>query len=467
MKTTVTYLSKKVLAILIFATSVPVITIAQWSAPVDLSPAAVSASTNESMGTCIGTGGDTVHVVWSDQTKKNKIAAIYYTRSADTGSSWSSPIALTSLTGNALNPAIAVNGRNIHVVWRVIDTTTGKRSSWYEHSLDGGKTWSKAIFIDSTSDWPAVSVSGSNVYIANDRHITASNSEIFFLRSTNNGVTWSSEQQLSFADGRSEDEAIHAEGSHIHMSWNDNRGGKFRIFYKESADYGVTWGPDVAVDSAYDYSTMAYSYGANVDVVAAGAPIGRYQIILVQSSDTGASWGKTIDLTNDTAHAYFYPDMVRDGLNLHITYGGNGGAWYLHSADGGTTWDPAHFFGSGGSAFVMYSGCVVHVIYNSANHVYYTHNVKGNSGPSCTGPLGINEAANNNHPVTIYPNPSNNSITVRSETELGIVTIYNLLGEQVYTEKTADSQKQIDISQLSAGIYILQANSIFTKIVKE
>lgn len=107
-------------------------------------------------------------------------APIYYTQSADTGLTWSSPIAITDINRNAWNPAIAVNGPNIHVVWREIDTLNGHRSSWYKHSLDGGNTWS-------------------------------------------------THQQLTFATGRSEDEAITAQGSHIHMSWNDNRSGPMKF----------------------------------------------------------------------------------------------------------------------------------------------------------------------------------------------------------------------------------------------
>ena len=115
------------------------------------------------MGPCIGVNGDTVHVVWADRLSANK-GAIYYTRSADTGLTWSSPIPITDVNRNAWNPAIAVNGANIHVVWREIDTVTGHRSSWYIHSLDGGNTWGTIlVLVTAIADWPAVTVSGNYV----------------------------------------------------------------------------------------------------------------------------------------------------------------------------------------------------------------------------------------------------------------------------------------------------------------
>ena len=161
----------------------------------------------------MGTNGDTLHVVWTDKLSSTT-AAIYYTRSVDTGLTWSTPVAITDLSHYAWNPAIAVNGLNVHVVWREMKPVGGMRASWYKHSTDGGNTWGPNVFLDSTADWPAVAVSGNNVYMANDSVTAASpyNTEIFFMRSTDNGQTWSHKQQLTFSVGRSEDEAIHAEG---------------------------------------------------------------------------------------------------------------------------------------------------------------------------------------------------------------------------------------------------------------
>ena len=68
---------------------------------------------------------------------------------------------------------------------------------------------------------------------------------------------------------------------------------------------------DVVVVPVKDYNTMVWSDGAHIDVVATGAPSGRYQLIIAQSADTGATWNPSRDLSNDTAHTYFLPDMVR------------------------------------------------------------------------------------------------------------------------------------------------------------
>jgi hypothetical protein len=181
----------KILRLLIGVICLPSFALAQWSPPVNLSPNAINALLNESMGSCIGVSSDTVHVIWADRLSSKK-GAIYYTQSTDTGLTWSTPVAITDLNRNAWNPAIAVNGSSLHVVWREIDTVNGHRSSWYRHSLDGGNTWGTISVLDTViADWPAVTVSGNKVYVANDIVTSASpyNTEIFFLRSLDNGAT--------------------------------------------------------------------------------------------------------------------------------------------------------------------------------------------------------------------------------------------------------------------------------------
>jgi hypothetical protein len=425
------------------------------------------------MGSCIGTSGDTVHVVWTDKLSTTT-AAIYYTHSLDTGITWSTPIALTNLSGNAWNPAIAVNGKNIHVVWREFKPSgSGMRASWYKHSLDGGNTWGPNVFLDSTADWPAVAVSGNIVYVANDLVTAASpyNTEIYFLRSIDNGTTWSTPQQLTFAVGRSEDEAIAAQGSHVHMSWNDNRSGQFQILYKESPDYGITWSQDLVLIPKYDYSTMVSIDSANVDVVAAGAPVGsHYQILLAQSADTGSTWGSSFNIINDTAHTYYYPYMVRNGSDLHVVCSGSTSAKYLHSGDGGLTWDTPYSF-TGGSTFIAYTGCALHILLNGADHhVYYMRNPTGNAG-HCGGVItGLSVNENSNRLNKVFPDPAISDISIKCQQQ-ATIEILNIQGQQKKVVVANDDNTSIDVSSFPRGVYIVKITAgnevMIEKFVKE
>lgn len=451
----------KISTLLISCIAIPALALAQWSTVVNLSPNAISASLNESMGSCIGVSGDTVHVVWTDKLSITR-AAIYYTRSVDTGLTWNSAVALTDTSGNAWNPAIAVNGSSIHVVWRNI--VNGVRSSYYKRSLDGGNTWGPGILLDSPiADWPAVALSGNRIYVANDIVTSASpyNTEIFFLRSLDNGSTWSLHQQLTFATGRSEDEAITAQGSDVFMSWNDNRNGLLQIFYKHSSDYGVTWGPDVLINSEPSYGTMVCVNGAYIDIPSAGASSGRYQIHLNQSDDTGVTWGPDKNLTNDTTYTFYYPYMVRDSADLHMTYIKSGvGGQYLHSGDGGATWDTPFTIGySGITPFIAYTGCVLNVIMPDSGHINYRRNPTGNAG-HCENVTLINPVDKINR-VTIFPNPFTSQTTIRISTSENMenagLKVFDLFGRKVIT-KTFGTDHKIIIGRdkLSSGIYFYE-----------
>ncbi len=452
----------KIIALLIFVSVFSFAGNAQWSTAANISPNAISAGLNESMGSCIAVSGDSVHVVYGDRFNTTH-GAVFYTRSADKGLTWSIPIAITDTTGNAWNAAIAVNGSSVHVVWREIDTLDNHRSSHYMHSLDGGDTWGTNMTIDSlVADWPAVTVSGNHVYVANDILVSSApyNTEIFFLQSVDNGMTWHNHRQITFAGGRSEDEAINAEGAHVFMSWNDNRSGQMQIFYKHSGDYGATWDSDVVVIPASDYGCMVSADSGYIDVIAAGAPSGRFQILLAQSSDTGATWATGTALTNDTANTHYYPDMVRDGEELHVTYVKSGaGGQYLHSTDGGISWSVPYGLGNSNiTPFVAYTGCTLHVILPDSGHINYFRNPTGNGGVHCISTdITASQSPIQEH-AKEYPNPFTSQITIEVSTsgksDNYELRIFDMYGRSLARKVFESTDKIIlDRDNLESGIY--------------
>jgi len=67
----------------------------------------------------------------------------------------------------------------------------------------------------------------------------------------------------------------------------------------------------------------------------------------------------------------------------------------------------------------------------------------------------------------VFPNPANNKITIQASAELGIITIYNCLGEIVMQTKSLNNKEQVDISKFSAGIYTIQTQNRFIKLIKQ
>ena len=68
---------------------------------------------------------------------------------------------------------------------------------------------------------------------------------------------------------------------------------------------------------------------------------------------------------------------------------------------------------------------------------------------------------------SIYPNPASNLINIISENANELITISDLSGKVVYSERASEKQNSIDISNLSAGMYIVRIGEKATKFVKE
>ena len=75
---------------------------------------------------------------------------------------------------------------------------------------------------------------------------------------------------------------------------------------------------------------------------------------------------------------------------------------------------------------------------------------------------------NNEKHISVYPNPSNAVFTVKSESgPLGLITVYNLLGQQVFQEKTSTSTREINLSTIPSGIYFINAKNEALRIIKQ
>lgn len=80
-------------------------------------------------------------------------------------------------------------------------------------------------------------------------------------------------------------------------------------------------------------------------------------------------------------------------------------------------------------------------------------------------PTAVRQLSSEN--ILVYPNPSSGHVTLKVSGELGLVTIYNSLGEIVFQQKTKEHALQIDLSRHDAGIYIAQVHGEHIRIMKE
>ena len=68
----------------------------------------------------------------------------------------------------------------------------------------------------------------------------------------------------------------------------------------------------------------------------------------------------------------------------------------------------------------------------------------------------IEEPSKMNGNVIVYPNPAKNTLTIfLTQDGLKNISIYNLVGQMVYSSETQQTNHQVDISGLNTGLYIL------------
>lgn len=292
----------------------------------------------------ISVSGLSIRVTWTDRRDGTHI--VYYKRSTDGGSSWGMDTRLRDvLTGTSYNySSITSSGSNLHVVW-FDRRDAGDAEIYYKHSNDNGDTWSADIRLTNSignSYIPVVAVSGSNVHVAWYDDATAGNNEIYYMRSTDNGTSWSASSRLTNAAGESRYPSIAASGSTVHVTWSDNIGSSnYRIYYKRSTNGGVSWGSNVLMTNKnyYNIYPCLALNGSVVQVVYQNLNNrgSGYDIIFKKSTNNGTAWGTEVQLTN-TPSASTNASIAASGSSMHVIFNddrdGNSEIYYKRNLTG-------------------------------------------------------------------------------------------------------------------------------------
>jgi hypothetical protein len=135
--------------------------------------------------------------------KKYFLFFLFFLLTASVSAQWQSEIRLTNDTGICLLPlnnarGIAVSGSVVHVVW--CDERDGNREIYYKRSTNSGVNWEPDVRFTNnpfSSYRPCVAVIGPIVHVVwCDNREGAF--EIYYIRSTNSGVTWGPETRLTY-----------------------------------------------------------------------------------------------------------------------------------------------------------------------------------------------------------------------------------------------------------------------------
>ena len=295
---------------------------AQWQSDVRLTNNdSISYPYNFNNAWCVASSGSVVHVVWFD--KRDGNYEIYYKRSTDAGVNWGTDTRLTSNSSDSRYPSVAVSGSIIHVVW--YDNRDGNNEIYYKRSTDAGVSCvadTRLTNNTGNSRSPSVAVTGSVVHIAWEDNRNA-NYDIYYKRSSDGGISWGTDVRMTNNNSSySESASITVSGSVVHVVWQDYRDdGNYEIYYKRSTNDGVSWGADTRLtNSTSNSSSPSVSVsGSVVHVAWQDYRDGDWEIYYKRSTNDGVSWGVDTRLTNNTSDSYS-PSVAVSGSVVHVVW---------------------------------------------------------------------------------------------------------------------------------------------------
>lgn len=376
---------------------------AQWQSDVRLTNNDSLSRMSDNHARCITAGaGGLVHTVWWDKRDGNN--EIYYKRSTNNGITWGSDTRLTNDPGYSISPSIAEFGTNIHVVWLDYrDNADGE--IYYKRSTNSGVTWTSDIRLTTDtyrSEEPSLCVTGSYLHLVyRDSRDGFPNGEIYYVRSTDNGITWEPEVRLSFESSHnSQYPSVAVSGTTVHVIWDDWRDGLPEIYYARSTDNGTSWDPETRLTntSSNCYLPCVAVTGSMVHVVWGDSRWFQDEIYYKRSTNAGATWSTDIRLTNDPFGS-FRPSVAVSDSFIHVVFydtrDGPPGAcevYYLVSTNRGVTWsqDTRLTNASGPSlyCFIAVSDTTLHLVWTDSRdlnqEIYYKRNPSGIPCPQIT-----------------------------------------------------------------------------------
>jgi len=288
-----------------------------------------------------------INVVWDDDSPGN--LDVFFSRSTDAGTTFSSPIDLSADAADSANPQVATDADgNIFVVWE--NDTAGALGILFSRSLDGGLTFSAPVFLStnmggSVSPQMLVDLVGNINVVWEDDSVGAA--DISYSRSVNSGISFSIPKSLSRSVGNSVNAQIAVDlGGNINVVWENNSPGNFDVFYSRSADNGTTFSlpknlsndlghsrnPQIAVDSSGSVNVL---WADNIP------PNFNTDVFFVRSNDGGATFSAVQNLSNNIGFSASPWLAVDSGGNVNVTWDdstpGNRDIFFEQSADGGAT----------------------------------------------------------------------------------------------------------------------------------
>jgi hypothetical protein len=243
----------------------------------------------------------------------NAVQKVYAAMSHDGGQSWQTSLVNSGSTqlGWSLPGGAAIDSLgNMYFVFDGFaqnGQAKGPVNLYVGSSTDGGATWTLHVMGVSGAPFPcdncgfaylsaqpAIRVgSDDSVYLIWNSTVDQmdyASERVYFARSTDHGATFSPRQDVSLAATGVEHcfpaVAVGGAAGDVRITWMDTRASAWNVYYRASADGGVTWGPEAQVSAVVPGFPYLTSAGFT-------SPYGDYMSLAVDARGrTQAVWGE-------------------------------------------------------------------------------------------------------------------------------------------------------------------------------
>ena len=357
------------------------------------------------------------------------------------------PVNISNTIGGSYSPDIIVNDSGkIHVTWN--DYTPGNDGEiYFRNSTDYGATWNPTVNIsntpsnDSREQSIAMDSSGNLNVVWEDDTSGLYHWAIYFSRSIDNGVNWSTWNNISNQE-RSYDPTIAVDSSdNLNVVWCDFNDYNWDIYFKRSTDNGNTWSTYVNTCNnlgSTSTSDFVIDSADNFNLIWEEKNSGNWETYFSRSTDNGSTWISPVNVSDNTSQSRFPVIAAYNTANLNVfwqDYILNVDIYFSRSADNGTTWStPVNISNTGDSskvdAAVDLAGNINvawHDNSGSDSEIYFTRS--------------IDNGANWSVPVKVYNTP----------------------GHSAFSDITVDSSGNIYIAWLEEELPSLNREIYFTR----
>lgn len=215
------------------------------------------------------------------------------------------PQNLSNEYGPSKEHSIVADGNQYYLAWNQWGDIMFRRSE------NGGINWGNKITIytgfDYGANYPVVAASEGNVYIAYYRN-TGGNSQVFLVRSTNNGQTFGNEIQVTNAIRGAQVPQIVASGDTVVVAYEDrDLDYKYQVFVTISTNAGQTWSTPVNLSNTTSGARWCNIAMKNNSLFVlwnnqTGTSYDHLDLFFTKSENFGLSWTTPENISNNQAY---------------------------------------------------------------------------------------------------------------------------------------------------------------------